>query len=167
MESTKNKYSYYSVFESLNRRRANKTKLSNENLDIDYSYNEPPPKQKYTNIVLIDDVLDTEVNYTMLYNAKVGTIVPIRIEDLPNMKDNWIKCDGATYTKDQYPALFELLKDSFYNEFITGDEVPLYTDEFAVPKLDNKKLEDTEVVFMIKAFGREKGNYHLKRDNQT
>ena len=83
------------------------------------------------------------------------------------MKDNWIKCDGAIYTKDQYPVLFELLKDAFYDEFMTGDKVFLYTDEFVVPKLDNKKLEDTEVVFMIKAFGREKGNYYLKRDNQT
>ena len=58
---TKKTY-HYTVFDSMNKRRANKVKLSNENLDLDQSLNEIPPKQRYTNIVFIDDVLDTEVN---------------------------------------------------------------------------------------------------------
>ena len=163
----KKDYLKQTVFESMDEVNANKPRLSNENLDLNTSPVQIDPQKQYTNLVFIDDVLDTEVNYTMLYNAKVGTIVPIKIEDLPNMKDTWIECDGSTYTKDQYPMLFDLLKDAFYNEDINGEEIPVYTDEFVVPKLNHKKLEDTEVVFMIKAKGREKGNYYLKRDNQT
>lgn len=155
-----------SIFESMNQKRSNKVRLPN-NLDLNREPYILEQDQIYTNLVFIDDVLDSEVNYTMLYNAKVGTIVPIKLDDVSNMKDSWIKCDGSTYNKEQYPMLFDLLKDAFYNVDLNGNEIPVYTDEFVVPKLDNKRLEDTEVVFMIKAKGREKGNYYLKRDNQT
>jgi hypothetical protein len=155
------------IFKSMNDKRSNKIRLPNENLDLNSSPVQIDPQTQYPNVVFIDNVLDSEVNYTMLYNAKVGTIVPIKLDDVSNMKSDWIKCDGSTYNKEQYPMLFDLLKDAFYNVDLNGNETPVYTDEFVVPKIDNKKLEDTEVVFMIKAKGREKGNYYLKRDNQT
>lgn len=155
------------VFQSMTEEKENRPRLSNDSLGLNTYFNTiSTEKDFYTGVVFIDDVLDSEVNYTMLYNAKVGTIVPIKIEDIDNLSNAWVKCDGSVYTKDQYPMLFDLIKGAFYNTDLLGNEIPVYTDEFVVPKIDNKKLEDTEVVFMIKAKGRNKGNYYLKRDNQ-
>lgn len=160
-----------SIFDSLDEKKRNKVKLSNNYL---VTTEEIPsggdPIRTYTNLVFIDDVLDSEINYTLLYNAKIGTIVPVKESDLDNISKDWIECDGSTLTQEQYPMLYDLIKDCFYNEDINGEEIPVYTNEFVLPKLDRRKLNsvsDDNIVWLIKANGRIKGNYYLKRDNLT
>lgn len=155
-----------SIFDSLNKKV--KIKLSNKNLTTSELITEPDPEHSYPHVIFLDQVLDSEVNYTLLYNAKVGTIIPIKESDKSNLSNDWIECDGSTLTKDQYPMLYDLIKDYFYNEDLLGNEIPIYENEFVLPKLDKRKInsvDDEYVVWMIKAKGRIKGNYYLKRDN--
>ena len=74
-----------SIFDSLNKKV--KIRLSNKNLTTSELITEPDPEHSYPHVIFLDQVLDSEVNYTLLYNAKVGTIIPIKESDKSNNSD--------------------------------------------------------------------------------
>ena len=156
------------LFDRIEKAKEEATRLSNNALILNVLPESIDPKDHYPHVVFIENVLDSEVNYTMLYNAKVGTIVPIKKSDLSNLKDCWVECAGQTVLKSTYPMLYNVIGNRFYNTDILDEEIPVYTDEFVLPKIARKKLnsvDNDEIVFVIKTSSRVKGNHYDTRDN--
>ena len=162
------------ISDCLDEKKRNRVKLSNQRLVVSedgFFIREPDePEYGYPDVIFIDDVLDDDVNYTLAYNAKVGTVMPILESNYDRFKDEWLICDGKEYFKEDYPMLFNKIKDIFYNENAIGDEIPLYIDEFVLPNLLPRKLNslsDEKVIWIIKAKRKAQGNYYDIRDDRT
>ena len=154
-------------------KKKNTVKLDNERLVVTsdgfFIHEEDEPEHDYPHVVFIDDVFDEETGYTMAYNAKVGTVIPILESAYERYKNEWLICDGKTYFKKDYPMLFNVIKNVFYNENAIGDEIPVYICEFTLPLLKPRKLNslsDEKVIWIIKAKRREQGNHYLKDDDR-
>ena len=127
-------------------------------------------EEQKKNRVKLCNVFDEETGYTMAYNAKVGTVMPILESGYTRYKNEWIPCDGSTYFKEDYPMLFNKIKNIFYEENAIGDEIPLYINEFQLPLLKPRTLNsnsDEKVIWIIKATRREQGNHYDIMDDQT
>jgi hypothetical protein len=162
-----------SLFNSLEEQRENKKKLCNQVLypsSDGYYQIEDEFQDKYTEVIFIDDIIDEDTGYTMAYNAKVGTIIPILESSYDRFKDEWLICNGKDhYFKEDYPMLFNKIKDVFYDENAVGDEIPLYINEFVLPNLKPKKLNSNsneKVIWIIKAGRKAQGNHYIKEDDR-
>lgn len=162
------------VLDCLEEQQKNRVKLNNERLvPSSEGYFEDPetPEVTYPDVVFIDDIQDEDYSYTMAYNAKVGTVMPILESNYSRFKDEWLICNGQDYYfKWEYPMLYNKIKNIFYNENAIGDEIPLYTKEFCLPKIKSQKLNsesDEKVIWIIKSGRKEQGNYYDKDDDLT
>lgn len=162
------------IFDSIEEQKKNKHKLNNQNLyaSSDGIYQDvEEPQTRYKDVVFIDDVIDDDTGYTMAYNSKVGTIMPILESSYNRFKDEWLICNGKDhYFKWEYPRLYNKIKDIFYNENAVGDEIPVYTDEFVLPLLKTKKLNsnsDEKVIWIIKSGRKEQGNHYDIMDDRV
>ena len=162
------------VSDCLDEQKKKRVKLDNERLVVTsdgwFVHEVDDTDEEYPDVVFIDDVLDEETGFTMAYNAKVGTVMPIIESAYDRFKDEWLVCNGKNYFKEDYPMLFNKIKDIFYNENAIGDEIPLYITEFALPLLKPRKLNslsDEKVIWIIKAKRREQGNHYDIRDDLT
>ena len=162
-----------SILDSLEEQKKNRKKLCNQELyssSDGYYQIEDEYKDRYTDMIFIDDIMDDDIGHLTAYNAKVGTIMPILESSYNRFKDEWLICNGQDhYFKEDYPMLFNKIKDVFYNENAVGDEIPLYTNEFALPNLKPKKLNSNsneKVIWVIKSGRRAQGNYYIKEDDR-
>ena len=162
------------IVDGLDEQKKNRVKLCNQRLVVEsdgfFTHEPDETERSYPDVIFIDDVFDEETGYTMAYNAKVGTVMPILESGYTRYKNEWIPCDGSTYFKEDYPMLFNKIKNIFYEENAIGDEIPLYINEFQLPLLKPRKLNsnsDEKVIWIIKATRREQGNHYDIMDDLT
>lgn len=160
------------ISDCLDEQKKKRVRLDNQRLvvssDSIFIHEEDEPEYDYPDVIFIDDIQDEDTSYTMAYNAKVGSIIPILESNYPRFQNEWIPCDGKTFFKEDYPMLFNKIKDIFYDENAIGDEIPLYIDEFQVPLLKPRKLNslsNEKVIWIIKSGRREQGNHYDIRDD--
>ena len=158
------------VLDDLDETKSKRVKLDNQRLVISEDGFYQDPEHGYPYLVFIDDIIDDDYGYTMAYNAKVGTVIPILASNYDRFKEEWLVCDGHNYFKEDYPMLFNKIKDVFYEENAIGDEIPLYINEFVLPNLLPRKLDsesDDKIIFIIKASRKPQGNHYDKDDDLT
>lgn len=105
--------------------------------------------------VYADTVMSKNLNFYLLYEARVGTIVSIHKKDLPIK--NWLLCDGSTMPKTNYEMLYNIIRGMF----------GIYDDNsFVLPGFKyNDEIADSDIVYIIKYYKHIPGRGGLQTSN--